>query len=102
LTWNYIKSSTTETLKTNRLALCDKLKEDKIRYIRENWVLKKAKIIRYYTKLYANLGVYDISRTEDLHPVFKKELSLSTLLPLAIKRVAKAVIRVVKELAKTE
>jgi hypothetical protein len=102
LTWNYIKSSTTETLETNRSALCDELKEDEVRYIRENWVPKEAKIIRYYTKLYANLGVHGTSRTEGLHPVLKKELSPSTPLPLAIKRVAKAVIRVVKELAKAE
>jgi hypothetical protein len=40
--------------------------------------------------------------TEDLHPVFKKEFSPSTLLPLAIKRVVKAVTRVIKKLTKTE
>jgi MULE transposase domain len=102
LTWNYIKSSTTEALETNRLALCDKLREEKVDYIRKNWLPKEAKIIKCYTKLYTNLGVYDTSRTEGLHPVFKEELSLSTPLPLAIKRVAKAVTRVIKEFAKAE
>jgi hypothetical protein len=65
-------------------------------------VLKEAKIIKCYTKLYANLGVYDISRTEGLYPVLKEELSFSIFFPLAIKRVAKTVIRVIKELAKVE
>jgi hypothetical protein len=102
LTWNYIKSSTTEALETNRLALCDELREKEVDYIRKNWVPKEAKIIRCYTKLYANLGVYGISRTEGFYPVFKEELSPSTPLPLAIKRVAKAVTRVIKELAKAE
>jgi hypothetical protein len=102
LTWNYIKSSTTEALETNRLALCDELREEEVDYIRKNWVPKEAKIIRCYTKLYANLGVHGTSRTEGLHPVLKEELSPSTPLPLAIKRVAKAVTRVIKELAKAE
>jgi hypothetical protein len=102
LIWNYIKSSITETLKTNRLALYDKLKKDEIRYIRENWVSKKAKIIKYYTKLYANLNIYSISRIEGLYLILKKELSLFIPFPLAIKRVAKTVIRVIKELAKAE
>jgi hypothetical protein len=65
-------------------------------------VLKKAKIIKCYTKLYANLGIHGTSRTEGLHPIFKEELSPSTPLPLAIKRVAKAITRVIKELAKAE
>jgi hypothetical protein len=102
LTWNYIKSSTTEALETNRSALCDKLREEKIRYIYKNWVPKETKIIRCYTKLYANLGIHSISRTEGLHPVLKEELSPFISLPLAIKRVAKAIIRVIKELAKAE
>jgi hypothetical protein len=94
--------SITETLETNRSVLCDKLREDEIRYIRENWVPKEAKIIRCYTKLYANLGVYGISRIEGLYPILKEELSLSISLSLTIKRVVKAIIRVVKELIKAE
>jgi hypothetical protein len=89
-------------LETNRLALCDELREEEVDYVRKNWLPKEAKIIRCYTKLYANLGVYGTSRTEGLHPVLKEELSPSTPLPLAIKRVAKAVTRVIKELAKAE
>jgi hypothetical protein len=65
-------------------------------------VLKEAKIIKCYIKLYANLGVYSILRTEGLHPVFKKKLSSFTSFSLTIKRVAKAVTRVIKELAKAE
>jgi hypothetical protein len=89
-------------LETNRLALCDELREEEVDYIRKNWVPKEAKIIRCYTKLYANLGIYGTSRTEGLYLVLKEELSLSIPLPLAIKRVAKAVTRVIKELAKAE
>jgi hypothetical protein len=63
---------------------------------------KEAKIIRYYTKLYANLSVYDTLRIEGFYPVFKKELSFFTFFPFAIKRVAKAITRVIKELAKVE
>jgi hypothetical protein len=63
---------------------------------------KETKIIRCYTKLYANLNIHDTSRTEGLHPVFKKELSLSTSLPLAIKRMARAVIYIIKEFTKAE
>jgi hypothetical protein len=92
----------TEILKTNKSALCDKLKKDEIRYIRENWIPKKAKIIRYYTKLYINLSIYSISRTEGLYPVLKEELFFFISLSLTIKRVAKTVIRVIKEFVKTE
>jgi len=52
--------------------------------------------------LYVNLGVYGTSRTEGFYLVFKKEFFSFTSLPLAIKRVVKAVIRVIKELAKVE
>ena len=65
-------------------------------------MLKETKIIRCYTKLYVNLGVYGTSRTEGFYLVFKKEFFSFTSLPLAIKRVVKAVIRVIKELAKVE
>jgi hypothetical protein len=65
-------------------------------------VPKKAKIIRCYTKLYANLSIHGISRTESFHPVLKEKLSLFTSFPLAIKRVAKAITRVIKELTKAE
>jgi hypothetical protein len=78
------------------------LKKKKVGYIRKNWVPKEAKIIRCYIKLYANLGVHGISRTEGFHPVFKKEFSPSTPFPLAIERVAKAVTCVIKELTKAE
>jgi hypothetical protein len=63
---------------------------------------KKAKIIKCYIKLYANLSVYDTSRIEGLYPILKKELSLSISLSLAIKRVAKTVIRIIKKLTKAE
>jgi hypothetical protein len=63
---------------------------------------KETKIIKCYIKLYANLDIHSISRTEGLHPVFKKELSHFTPLPLAIKRVTKAVTRVIKEFTKAE
>jgi hypothetical protein len=62
---------------------------EEIRYIRKNWMLKKAKIIRYYIKLYINLGVYSTSRTENLHLVLKEELSSFTSLPLTIKRMTR-------------
>jgi hypothetical protein len=65
-------------------------------------MLKKAKIIKCYTKLYVNLSIYDISRIEDFHPVFKKELSLFISFSLAIKRVTKTIIRVIKKLIKAE
>jgi hypothetical protein len=65
-------------------------------------VPKKAKIIKCYIKLYTNLNIHDTSRTENFYPVLKKELSLSTPFPLAIKRVAKTITRVIKELAKVE
>lgn len=102
LTWKYIKSSITEVLETNRSALCDKLREEEVRYIRKNWMPKETKIIRYYTKLYANLGIHDTLRTEGFYPVLKEKLSPSIPLPLAIKRVARAVTHVIKELAKSE
>jgi hypothetical protein len=89
-------------LETNRLALCDKLREKKIDYIRKNWVSKKAKIIRCYTKLYTNLSIHGTSRIEGLHLILKEELSPSTFLPFAIKRIVKAITRVIKELAKAE
>jgi hypothetical protein len=63
---------------------------------------KETKIIRYYIKLYANLGIHGISRTEGFHPVLKEELSPFVSFPLAIKRVARAVIYVIKKLAKAE
>jgi hypothetical protein len=78
------------------------LREEEIDYIRKNWVPKEAKIIRCYTKLYANLGVHGTSRIEGLYPVLKEELFLSIFLPLTIKRVIKAVTRVIKKLAKAE
>jgi hypothetical protein len=65
-------------------------------------VPKKAKIIRCYIKLYANLSIHDILRIEGLYPVLKEELFLFTSFPLAIKRVIKAVTRVIKKLAKAE
>jgi hypothetical protein len=102
LIWNYIKSSITETLKTNRSVLCDKLKKNKIRYIRENWILKEAKIIKCYIKLYINFGIHGILRIEDFYLIFKKELFLSIFFPFAIKRVAKTVIRVIKEFIKVK
>jgi hypothetical protein len=82
--------------------LYDELKKEKVDYIRKNWVSKEAKIIRCYIKLYANLGIHGISRTEGLYPVFKKKLSLFIPLPLAIKRVAKTVTRMIKKLVKAE
>jgi hypothetical protein len=82
--------------------LCDKLRKNKVRYIRENWVPKKTKIIKCYIKLYANLDIHNILRTEGLYPILKEELFLFTPLPLAIKRVVKTVIRVIKELIKAE
>jgi hypothetical protein len=65
-------------------------------------VPKETKIIKCYTKLYANLNIHNISRTEGLHPVLKEKLSPFISLPLAIKRVAKTVIRVIKKFAKAE
>jgi hypothetical protein len=63
---------------------------------------KETKIIRCYTKLYANFDVHGILRTEGLYPVLKKELSPFISFPLAIKRVARAIIYMVKEFAKAE
>jgi hypothetical protein len=55
------------------------------------------------SKLYRrDLNIHDTSRTEDLYPILKEELSPSTPFPLAIKRVIKTIIRVIKKLAKTE
>jgi hypothetical protein len=65
-------------------------------------MLKEAKIIRCYIKLYANLGVHNILRTEGLYSVLKEELFFFISLPLTIKRVVKAITRVIKELAKAE
>jgi hypothetical protein len=63
---------------------------------------KEAKIIRCYTKLYINLGIYSISRTEGFYPVFKEKLFPFTSFPFTIKRVAKTITRVIKEFVKAE
>jgi hypothetical protein len=65
-------------------------------------VPKEAKIIKCYTKLYANLSIHGTLRTEDFYSVFKKKLSLFIFLSLAIKRVIKTITRVIKEFAKAE
>jgi hypothetical protein len=65
-------------------------------------VPKKAKIIRCYTKLYANLSIYGISRTEGFYSILKEELFSFIPFPFAIKRVAKMIIRMIKEFIKAE
>ena len=57
LSWAYIDSDTEEELATNRTALLSALKPPEKAYILDTWQPKERRVIRCYTKLYANLGV---------------------------------------------
>ena len=58
LIWSYLQTETPSTLQTIRAKLLKALKSPEVRYIKQNWVLKKKSICRAHTYLLANLGVH--------------------------------------------
>jgi hypothetical protein len=56
LCWIYIKSVTTQELKNNRERLIKELQPAEKKYIHEIWLLKKERVVYYYTNKYMNLG----------------------------------------------
>ena len=57
-TYAYIKSTTSEDLKDNREALCERLKKGSKDYINDTWRPKEERVVRYYTRLNFNLGYH--------------------------------------------
>jgi hypothetical protein len=67
LSWAYIDSDTEEDLEANRTALLSALQPTEKAYILDTWQPKERRVIRCYTKLYANLGVSSSQRSESYH-----------------------------------
>jgi hypothetical protein len=67
LSWAYIDSDTEEELAANRTALLSALRPPEKAYILDTWQVKERRVIRCYTKLYANLGVNASQRSESYH-----------------------------------
>jgi hypothetical protein len=62
-----VENDTEKELKSNRTALLLKLKASEKSYIEDTWRPKERRVIRCYTKLYANLDINSSQRSESYY-----------------------------------
>lgn len=65
--WAYLTLKTTEQLDANRRDLGESVGPLFMRYLQDNWVPKKKKVVYLYTSKYANLGSSSTQRSESYH-----------------------------------
>jgi hypothetical protein len=64
----------------------------------ENWLLKKARIIRCHTEKYPNLSIHGTSRNEDMHFIVRDIINSQLSLVIVIIRLSATVTRIYRDL----
>jgi len=100
--WGWIKARTEGEVETAQSELFALLQYGEINYLKEHWLPKKEKFLRFYTRRNANVGCNSNQRSEGKHPQIKKVLNHQLPIEETTRRLAQTIKQELRDLETLE
>lgn len=97
LIWNWIKSPSVAELNLNREILAASLRSKEQDYLHSYWQRQEPQFVRAYTRLLPNLGAESTQRSEESHPIIKKQTNKHTPIEVVVRKLRDVVIEMARK-----